>query len=67
MKYLILSDRYRSPKRDSNLGPSRIAVFKDSKANTLTAQPPATTAGFIMLIYSHNILQYCYMNFDLNL
>ena len=27
-------------KQDLNLGPSRIAVFKDCKATALTAQPP---------------------------
>ena len=28
------------PKRDLNLGPSRIAVFEDFKATALTTQPP---------------------------
>ena len=33
-------DRYCSPKQDSNLGPSRIAIFRDCKATALTTQPP---------------------------
>ena len=38
--FLILGHRNRSPERDSNLGPSRIAVFEDCKAIALITQPP---------------------------
>ena len=37
---IILSDQHRCTKRDSNLGPSSIAVFEDCKATVLTTQPP---------------------------
>ena len=33
--FLILSDPYGSPKRDSNLGRSRIAVSEDCKARVI--------------------------------
>ena len=33
------------PKQDLNLGPSRIAVFKDCKATALITQPPRLDAS----------------------
>ena len=53
--FLILSNQYRSPELDSNLGPSRIAVFEDSKATALTHS--ATTAGLFPLYKDGTILQ----------
>ena len=38
--FIILSNQYRSPEWDLNLGLSRIAVFEDCKASPLTTQPP---------------------------
>ena len=38
--FLILSDWYHSSEQDSNLGPSRIAVYEDRKTTDLTTQPP---------------------------
>ena len=37
---IILSDWCCSSERDSNMGLSRIVVFKDCKATALTSQPP---------------------------
>ena len=34
--FIIVKDGYHSPKRDSNLSRSRIAVFEDCKATALT-------------------------------
>ena len=36
--FIIYCHRYRSPKRDSNLGLNRIAIFEDCKASALTTQ-----------------------------
>ena len=36
--FIIFCHRYRSPKRDSNLGLNRIAIFEDCKASALTTQ-----------------------------
>ena len=36
---------YINPKRDLNLVPSRVAIFEDCKATTLTTQPPRLDAN----------------------
>ena len=38
--FIILIDRFCSPKMDLNLGPSRTAVLEDGKATALTTQKP---------------------------
>ena len=46
--FIIQSDQYHSPKRDSNLGSSRIAVSEDCKANALNTQPPQLDLSFFL-------------------
>ena len=54
--FIISSDGYSSPEWDSNLDPSRIAVFEDCKATALTTQPPRldNVLSYFVLFLSFN-------------
>ena len=47
-----MSNQYCGPEQNSNLGPSRIAVFEDCKANVLTTHPPLMFFCLFILLVS---------------